>query len=90
MAATSDLGEPHTSPVHYDLTNASADDLARFVFDHAVADATDEQPRTEWYWVVELEISIDPSRQLELAAALFANSAALRETYSVEQLEQGL
>jgi hypothetical protein len=35
-------------------------------------------------------VAIDPLRQLELTAALFANARELRWKYSEEQLEQGL
>lgn len=76
--------------MHYDLTNASIDDLERFVFDHAVAERAEDDSRKEWYWTEEFDATIDPDRQLELTAALFEHAGNLRWKYSEEQLEQGL
>lgn len=76
--------------MHYDLTAASVNDLAQFVFDHAVVERADDESRKEWYWTEEFTVVIDPTRQLELAASLFANAGDLQWRYSEEQLEQGL
>ena len=76
--------------MYYDLRNASVHDLARLVFDHPLGERADDDTRKEWYWTEDVDLTIDPPHQLELAAALFANSGELRGKYSEEQLEQGL
>jgi hypothetical protein len=55
--------------MHYGLTSASVDDLARFVFDHSVVERADDGSSKEWYWTEEFTVAIDPLRQLELSAA---------------------
>lgn len=76
--------------MNVDLRQASLSDLVSFIFDHSAPERDSDAETREWYWLDDLEVEIDPSRQLSLLTEMFRGAARLLKQFSPEQLEQGL
>jgi hypothetical protein len=75
--------------LHVDLLRgrASFEKFLAFVFDHPVVpDGRDEK---EWYWRHDLDVKIDPHRQVKQMTRLFREPQAILH-YTSGQIEQGL
>ena len=69
-----------------DLRNANYDEFLEFVFDHYPEHEVDKK----WYWQLEEEVQIVPSRAIEYMTRLCADSAQLLEQYTPMQIAEGL
>lgn len=85
MAPPSD---PELPVVAVDLTRATFEEFLAFIFDHDTVE-DDRAAKPEWYFRNDLDVAIDPHRQVELLARLFRQADAHLPRYTPTQIEQG-
>src|SRR6266513_2700999 len=66
-----------------DLRKARLEELIGFVFRHPVVEP-------EWYFTEDFEVEYDPEIQVHLLTQLLSAPTVLSESFSAEQIEQGL
>lgn len=75
-------------PFTADLRQASFDEWLDAVFDHPPRiDPTDVD--SAWYWIADVELAVDPGRQVRYLKQLFEQPEVLTRRYSPEQVEEG-
>lgn len=70
------------------IVGASFDEFVSFIFNTAVPDPPDENPKRD-HWYYHLDVSFDPSEVLTHYTRLFNDPVFLRERYTRGQLEEG-
>jgi hypothetical protein len=73
-----------------DLRESTLDELVDFVFDHPEPEVDSEGHPKSWWWAVDLEVQVNPERQLALMAELLRGAGALFPRFTAEQIEQGM
>jgi hypothetical protein len=72
-----------------DLRAVPFDAWLAFIFDHPVRLPGDEETKA-WYWTQDLDISIDPIRQIVFLTRFCDDPTPVLARYSVAEIDQGL
>jgi len=71
-----------------DLRRASFEEWLDAVFDHPPR-AEPPNVNSAWYWVSDVEFTVDPGRQVRYLTQMFEQPEVLAQRYSAEQIEEG-
>lgn len=70
-----------------DLRDVDFEPWLQSIFDHPVPPTRNAN---EWYWQDDLEILVDPTRQIELLTDMCSEAERLLKLFTLEQIDQGL
>jgi hypothetical protein len=73
-----------------DLRTASFDEWIGFIFNHPPAMESNGDTEQEWYWDPELEVLVDPTRQIVFITDICTSASRLLNRFSAPEIDQGL